>query len=88
MAGMRIGFACGNEKLIRFLNDVKYSFNSYTMDRTAIAAGVAAVEDKAYFDETGNKIIIFFQCFSERMFPNSAVVRIICLCQNTSFLAQ
>ncbi len=28
MAGMRIGFACGNEKLIRFLNDVKYSFNS------------------------------------------------------------
>ena len=57
MAGMRIGFACGNEKLIRFLNDVKYSFNSYTMDRTAIAAGVAAVEDKAYFDETCNKII-------------------------------
>ena len=42
---------------IRFLNDVKYSFNSYTMDRTAIAAGVAAVEDKAYFDETCNKII-------------------------------
>ena len=57
MAGMRIGFACGNEKLIRFLNDVKYSFNSYTMDRTAIAAGVAAVEDKAYFDETCNKTI-------------------------------
>ena len=49
MAGMRIGFACGNEKLIRFLNDVKYSFNSYTMDRTAIAAGVAAVEDKSIF---------------------------------------
>lgn len=57
MAGMRIGFACGNEKLIKFLNDVKYSFNSYTMDRTALAAGVAAVEDKAYFEETCNKII-------------------------------
>ena len=57
MAGMRIGFACGNKKLIRFLNDVKYSFNSYTMDRTALAAGVAAVEDKAYFAETCNKII-------------------------------
>ena len=38
MAGMRIGFACGNEKLIKFLNDVKYSFNSYTMDRTALAS--------------------------------------------------
>ena len=57
MAGMRIGFACGNGKLIRFLNDVKYSFNSYTMDRTALAAGVAAVEDKAYFEKTCNKII-------------------------------
>ena len=57
MAGMRIGFACGNEKLIKFLNDVKYSFNSYTMDRTALATGVAAVEDKEYFEETCNKII-------------------------------
>ena len=57
MAGMRIGYAISNPELIRCLNDVKYSFNSYTMDRTAIAAGVAAVEDKAYFDETCNKII-------------------------------
>ena len=57
MAGMRIGFALACPKLIKYLNDVKYSFNSYTMDRTAIAAGVAAVEDKAYFDETCNKII-------------------------------
>ena len=57
LAGMRIGFACGNEKLIKYLNDVKYSFNSYTMDRTALAAGVAAVTDQAYFQETCNKII-------------------------------
>lgn len=57
LAGMRIGFACGNEKLIKYLNDVKYSFNSYTMDRTALAAGVAAVKDQAYFQETCNKIV-------------------------------
>lgn len=57
MAGMRIGFACGNPQLIKYLNDVKYSFNSYTMDRTALAAGVAAVKDQAYFQETCNKII-------------------------------
>lgn len=57
MAGMRIGFACGNEKLIRYLNDVKYSFNSYAMDRTALAAGVASVKDQAYFEETCRKII-------------------------------
>ena len=57
LAGMRIGFACGNAKLIKYLNDVKYSFNSYTMDRTALAAGVAAVKDQEYFEETCNKII-------------------------------
>ena len=57
MAGMRIGFACGSEKLIKFLNDVKYSFNSYTMDRTALAAGVEAVRDVEYFKETCSKII-------------------------------
>lgn len=57
MAGMRIGFACGNEKLIKYLNDVKYSFNSYTMNRTSILAGVEAIRDEAYFRETCNKII-------------------------------
>lgn len=57
MAGMRIGFACGNPVLIKYLNDVKYSFNSYTMDRTALAAGVAAVKDEAYFRETCHKIV-------------------------------
>lgn len=56
LAGMRIGFACGNPVLIRYLNDVKYSFNSYTMDRTALAAGVEAVKDDAYFRETCHKI--------------------------------
>ena len=57
MAGMRIGYAMGNEKLIKYINDVKYSFNSYTMDRTTIAAGVASMEDKAYFEECCHKII-------------------------------
>ena len=36
MAGMRIGYALGNGKLIGYLNDVKYSYNSYTMDLTSI----------------------------------------------------
>ena len=44
LAGMRIGYAFGNPELIKYLNDVKYSFNSYTMDRTTIAAGVASME--------------------------------------------
>jgi histidinol-phosphate aminotransferase len=57
MAGMRIGFAIGSEKLIKYLSDMKYSFNSYTMNRPSIEAGAAAVADDAYFKETCAKII-------------------------------
>lgn len=57
LAGMRIGYAMGNPVLIKFLNDVKYSFNSYTLNRTAIAAGVAAVQDVTYYREIQNKIM-------------------------------
>ncbi|MGN0334524.1 MAG: histidinol-phosphate transaminase [Lachnospiraceae bacterium] len=57
MAGMRIGFAIGNPELIGYLNDVKYSFNSYTLSRVAIKSGVEAVKDDAYFKEMTSKII-------------------------------
>lgn len=57
MAGMRIGYAMGNPVLIKYLNDVKYSFNSYTMNRPSIALGVESVKDEAYFQETLGKII-------------------------------
>ena len=57
MAGMRIGFAFGNEKLIRYLNDAKYSFNSYTMNRPSLVLGQAAIQDVDYFKETTEKII-------------------------------
>jgi len=57
LAGMRIGFAMANPVLIRYLNDVKYSFNSYTMSQTALALGVAAIQDRRYFDETIRKIV-------------------------------
>ena len=57
MAGLRIGFCIGNEKLIGYLNDVKFSFNSYTMNLPAQMLGVEAVRDDAYFKETTEKII-------------------------------
>ena len=57
MAGMRIGYAFGREKLIGYLLDCRFSFNSYPMNRPALAAGVAALEDKAYFQEICGKII-------------------------------
>ena len=57
MAGARIGYAMANEKLIRYLNDVKYSFNSYTMNAPAIALGVPAVKDREYFEKTVQHVI-------------------------------
>ncbi len=57
MAGMRIGYAISNPTLIKYLNDAKYSFNSYTMNQTALIAGAEAVKDRAYFEETLEKIV-------------------------------
>ena len=57
MAGMRIGYAMGNPKLIKYINDVKYSVNSYTMNYAALELGVASVKDTAYFKEGCEKII-------------------------------
>ena len=57
MAGIRIGFAMGSAKLIKYLTDVKFSFNSYTMNLPSIMIGKAAVEDRAYFEETTGKIV-------------------------------
>lgn len=57
MAGGRIGYAIGNEKLIRCLNDVKYSVNSYTMNRPALLLGAESVKDDGYFREICGKII-------------------------------
>lgn len=56
LAGMRIGFAIGNEKLISYLSDVKFSFNSYTMNRLVLTAGKACVEDQDYFKLCTGKI--------------------------------
>ncbi len=77
MAGMRIGYAMGNKDLIKALNDVKYSFNSYTMNRPSIAAGVASIEDDAYFRAMNQKIIETREWFKSEMkklgfsFPDS-----------------
>jgi histidinol-phosphate aminotransferase len=57
LAGMRIGFAIGNPELIRYLNDAKYSFNSYTMSRPALACGVAALRDTDFFKKTIQNIV-------------------------------
>lgn len=57
LAGSRIGYAIGNEKLISYLNDAKFSFNSYTMDSLTIQLGAAAVKNDTYFKETVEKVV-------------------------------
>ncbi|WAA10973.1 histidinol-phosphate transaminase [Fervidibacillus albus] len=57
LAGLRIGYAVGNRHLIEGLNRVKNSFNSYTVDRLAIAGAQASFQDEQYFQRTRTKII-------------------------------
>lgn len=57
MAGARIAYAMGNAELIRAMQEVKHSFNSYTMNQLSIQLGIAVLQDRAYFEETRKKII-------------------------------
>ncbi|EPS6872085.1 histidinol-phosphate transaminase [Acinetobacter baumannii] len=57
LAGLRVGFAIAQSHLIAALEAVKNSFNSYPIDRFAIAAAVASFEDQAYFEEQCQKVI-------------------------------
>jgi len=57
LAGLRVGFAVGHPELIEALERVKNSFNSYPLDRLAIAGAVAAIEDEAYFTRTCQAVI-------------------------------
>ncbi len=56
LAGLRVGFALGNEELIAALNCVKNSFNSYTLDRLALAGAEGALRDRNYLRATAMKI--------------------------------
>ncbi len=57
MAGLRVGYAMGSERLIRFLQDAKYSFNSYTLSTPIIRAAAAAMRDTEHFQQNCQKIV-------------------------------
>jgi len=57
LAGLRVGFAIGNEELIEGLQRIKNCFNSYTLDRLALAGAVASFSDEAYFEQTRKAIM-------------------------------
>jgi len=65
-AGMRIGFAVGSKILIKYLSDVKFSINSYTMNQMAIKAGVAAITDDIYFKNTVKTVVNTREASKER----------------------
>ncbi len=57
LAGLRVGFAIGHVDLIDALERVKNSFNSYPLDRIAIAGATAAIQDEPYFAETRQAVM-------------------------------
>jgi histidinol-phosphate aminotransferase len=57
LAGLRVGFAIGNEELIEGLCRIRDSFNSYTVDRLAQVGAAAALSDAAYYDEINRRVI-------------------------------
>ena len=69
MAGLRIGYAISNPVLIKALNDVKYSYNSYTMNRPSIIMGAESVKDDPYFKETTAKVVAPRERFVDSIRP-------------------
>jgi histidinol-phosphate aminotransferase len=57
LAGMRVGLALGDAALLEGIIRVKDSFNSYPMDRLALAAGIAAFKDEEYFQKSCQQVI-------------------------------
>ena len=67
MAGARLGFAVGCAGLIADLRRLKYSTNPYSVNRSALAAGVAAVKDSAYYEANCAKIAETREKFSKEL---------------------
>ena len=56
LAGLRVGYAVSNPKIIKYMSDVKYSYNSYTMNYTSIKLGASVIAENDYFLETISKV--------------------------------
>ncbi len=56
-AGMRLGYALGNSNIIEGLERLKFSFNSYTINRISIESGIESFRDEEYFQECRRKIM-------------------------------
>ncbi len=81
-AGMRIGFAIGSRKLIRYMNDVRFSINSYTMNRASIELGRAVLSDERYYNEMVGKVVATRERVKEELLELSFA----CTDSRTNFL--
>ena len=57
LAGLRVGYALGHPDLIEALERVKNSFNSYPIDKLAMAGAIAAIEDQNYLNKISQAVI-------------------------------
>ena len=56
LAGGRLGFAIGSPALIADLDKMKYSTNSYNINRLTMAAAIATIENNEYYVNNSRKI--------------------------------
>lgn len=85
LAGLRVGFAIASEGLIEALERVKNSFNSYTLDRLAIAGASAALKDKLYYDKMNKKTCEVRDSFCEEAIKKG--YRVLSSASNFVFLS-
>lgn len=57
LAGVRVGLAVGQPQLIEALERVKNSFNSYPLDKVALAGATAAFDDVDYFNNCCDQVM-------------------------------
>lgn len=67
LAGMRVGLAIGDAQLIEALERIKNSFNSYPLDRVAIAGAAASFADHEYFQTTCAKVVASREQLAEQL---------------------
>lgn len=67
LAGLRVGYAIGQAPLTEGLERVKNSFNSYPLDRLALAGALASVQDEAHFQDSCRKVIATRTALVERL---------------------
>ena len=67
LAGLRIGYAMGSSSLIKGLNRIKNSFNSYPLSKVQVSAAVASFKDGTYFKNIIQKVVSSRQALTHEL---------------------